>query len=177
MTITCDNRPLDWSAKITKVDGVDSQKLLEGAVFGLYSPVEADRISAENLPERYEDLDISETITFGAETWYLMGVQTSDEQGEITWEDLIRPRYYLLEVKAPDGYKLNDPAGLLLTRADAEQGICIKEVENFVGVLLPETGGAGTFPYAIGGLLFMLTAAGGLMYRTKKSKERERELR
>ncbi len=171
VTIFCENKWLDWSAKIIKKDGVDKEKLLKGAVFGLYSQDSSDQI--DEIPEKYQELEVSERITVGGESWYLTRLQESDDSGEITWDKLTRTRYYLLEVKAPDGYELDESSGKVITRDEAEQGICTVEVDNFAGVELPETGGPGTIPYTAGGLLLLLAGAGSLMYKNKNSREKE----
>ena len=85
--------------------------------------------------------------------------------------------YYLVETKAPDGYKLLeheieiswDQNGDLTVSygniASQDSPVKIENgqivVTNTAGFELPETGGAGTTMNTIGGLLLMTAAAGG----------------
>ncbi len=158
--ITCENTALRWSIDLTKEN--TSHDVLNGAVFALYSPNLSDQLSA--VPEGYADLNISLTVDYNGKTWYLKAVNTTLDDGKLTWSDLLEEQYYLLEVKAPDGYNLNSPAGQILKQENEAQGVHSVTVINRSGYSLPETGGIGTHPYTAGGLLLLLGAVAFLLY-------------
>lgn len=151
------------------MDGSNTQTKLPGAVFALYSPDAEDQL--KEIPEEYSELGIQKGITVDDTTWYLYDVQTTDENGAAQWAKLSRESYYLLEVKAPDGYNLPKNPGQLLHRDDAVQGICIVTVRNTSGYALPKTGGVGTLLYTIGGTLLL---AGSLLLGYVLRRKRER---
>lgn len=168
-TITCENVFLKWAISLTKVDEKDTSVHLAGAVFALYSSEQKDALPEEEYqllttkPER--------ELTLDGKTWYLQSVKTTDEEGTIQWEGLNRSQYYLLEVKAPDGYQLNDPAGQYLSRDHAAGGSYTLMVSNTSGYILPETGGSGTLWYITGGIFLLLLAC--LLYKCKKQRKGE----
>lgn len=169
VTLTCHNLNTRWNLTLLKVDGDEydagETSPLSGAVFALYSPEKSDRKTVEviakekNHPE-YNEMGISD-IAFpddaSREGW-LTDIVTLDETGSCTWENLARDRYYLLEVKAPDGYNLPDNPGQIVYRSSAEGGVLEVEIPNYRGVILPETGGSGTTPYIAAGATLISAA-------------------
>lgn len=153
--VTCENYAQRWSIELLKQSTAGNP--LAGAVFGLYSPNAADALAA--VPEEYASLNIALTLDHGGTTWYLASVERTPAGGELTWADLLRDQYYLLEVKAPDGYNLNNPAGQVLKRDKETQGTYSLTVVNRSGYSLPETGGPGAYLYALSGLALLLGAA------------------
>lgn len=101
-----------------------------------------------------------------------MSVVTLDESGTYTWPNLDEDRYYLLEVKAPDGYNLPDNPGQIVYRSSAEGGVLEVEVPNYRGATLPKTGGSGTAPYIAAGATLM--AAAYVIHRTRRRREEGR---
>lgn len=108
-----------------------------------------------------------------------------------TFELLYGDDYKLTETKAPDGYVILDSDvyfkvganGVQLVDSDgnakdydnvsiSDDGLTVK-VTNTPGKALPNTGGSGTLPYTLGGLLLMCAAA--LMYGFRM-RRRERRL-
>ena len=166
--LVCRNVFLQWELRLTKVDSADAQKKLPGAVFALYSPNADDVIAA---PDEYAGLDIQTELTVGDAVWYLFAVRTTGEDGGADWDKLTRERYYLLELKAPDSYNLPKEPGLLLTRDGALQGVYALTVPNTPGYALPETGGAGTTLFTMGGTLLL---AGSLLSGYVLRRKRER---
>ncbi len=158
--ITCENTSLRWNIALTKEN--TSHEPLGGAVFALYSPDASDQLPA--VPDGYESLSIALSLEYNDRTWYLASVQTSAEDGKLHWDDLLREQYYLLEVKAPDGYNTNSPAGQILKRENAEQGHYSLTVVNRLGYSMPESGGPGTHLYTVGGTLLLLSAGALLLY-------------
>ena len=166
--LICRNEQWQWKVELTKVDLTDSNKPLSGAVFALYSPDAADRIE---IPAEYADLNIQTQIVTDDTVWYLCSVQTTGGDGTLSWEKLGQEKYYLLEVKSPDGYNLPKEPGQVLSRDNAMQGICSVTVQNTPGYALPKTGGAGTLLFTIGGTLLL---AGSLLFGYVLRRKRER---
>ena len=166
--VTCENTNLLWSIDLTKEN--TSHEPLSGAVFALYSPDESDKLTA--VPTEYAGLNVALTVEHNNKTWYLTSVQTTPEDGKLNWPNLLREEYYLLEVKAPNGYNLNSPAGQILKPENKTQGVYSVTVVNRSGYSLPETGGTGTHLYALGGFLLLLSAGALFLYqRIRRRKE------
>ncbi len=165
-TITCENTALRWSINITKEN--ISHESLRGAIFALYSPNAEEQLT--EIPIGYSSLNIGMTTEYKDKTWYLTAVQTTPDDGKLSWENLLADRYYLLEIKAPDGYYLNSPAGQILKQEKETQGSYSVTILNYAGYSLPKTGGTGILPYAISGLLL----AGGFLCGSMLWRKRER---
>ncbi|TVT27052.1 VWA domain-containing protein [Salinicoccus cyprini] len=82
-----------------------------------------------------------------------IGTATTDENGELTFSDLRYGDYLLVMTKAPEGHKL-DAQPTKVTLGDEETDEVVK-VSNDQQVL-PQTGGIGTVPFFIIGLLLIL---------------------
>ena len=162
--VTCENTNRRWCIDLTKEN--TAHEPLGGAVFALYGPDASDQLSA--VPDEYADIQIASTVEHNGRTWYLTSVRTTDADGKLSWSDLLRDRYYLLEVKAPDGYNRSSPAGQILKQEDETQGVYPVTVVNRSGYSMPETGGAGTHLYTLGGSLLLLGAAALLLYYHSK---------
>lgn len=170
-----------WEAlitlNVTKVDSADTDSILSGAEFALY-------YTAEDT-DHYWSYDgwttLDENETAGA-----YALPTGDN-GTLTFTDLEKGQtYYLLETKAPDGYNLLEEIVIVTVKDDgvitasygsnggnnmvSASGNTIT-VKNSSGVALPNTGGTGTLPNTIGGLLLM---AGAVMYGYMLRRKRER---
>jgi LPXTG-motif cell wall-anchored protein len=109
------------------------------------------------------------------------GVRRTDDQGELTFEDLPDGHYRLQETGVPDGYVLTsdpyiyftitdgalswtDSSGKPITDGQEHNKVTCDMAEktftvgNEPGVSLPATGGHGTLPYTIVGTLLILCA-------------------
>ena len=169
--ITCYNTSQVWSISLTKVN--TSEEPLSGAVFALYSPVEKDGIL--EIPKEYQELSIEQTLQRDNKTWYLKAVDTTDEEGKLTFSELLREKYYLLEVKPPVGYELSDLSGQLLEQKYEVQGVYEVTVVNRREIDLPKTGGIGIdMLYTVGAMLliqcaviFLLTGRNGRAAKKK----------
>ena len=162
--VTCENTNRRWCIDLTKEN--TAHEPLGGAVFALYGPDASEQLSA--VPDEYADIQIALTVEHNGRTWYLTSVRTTAADGKLSWSDLLRDRYYLLEVKAPDGYNRSSPAGQILKQEDETQGVYPVTVVNRSGYSMPETGGAGTHLYTLGGSLLLLGAGALLLYYHSK---------
>ncbi|CUB40952.1 SpaH/EbpB family LPXTG-anchored major pilin [Bacillus cereus] len=131
------------SIALTKVDGEDSTKTLQGAEFEL------------------RDKDGKVVVVEGKE---VKGV--SDANGVIQWNNIPYGEYQVVETKAPTYTKedgttgsyqlLKDPIDLTV---DADhQTIKLNVENNKSGWVLPTTGGMGTVLFTVVGLLLMAAA-------------------
>ncbi len=158
LELSCVNRWKLWDLKLIKTDA-ETDGALEGAVFALYSREDTGFIQD----------GAAEAISIENETWYLHSVRTTGADGTAVWEDLDQDDYYLLEVRAPDGYMLSmSPQHILRPQDSQMQTIALT---NSSGVLLPETGGAGATLYTFSGWAMMIVAC-ALMYNTKRKKRK-----
>lgn len=130
------------------------------------------------------------TIT-GPESY--SAIVTTDSTGKIELKGLVSGIYTITETKAPNGYILNSTPitftitpGAKLTTANAEgqyyvptysltatgnnatNANSVITVTNVPGVDLPQTGGAGTWMFTIGGLVLMAGAVVVFMATRKK---------
>lgn len=151
-TITCSNIRDVWEILVSKTCET-TEKPLSGAVFGIYSTKESDKISDENFEALTANLRTKPEKK--VESWYLMDIQTTNADGTIRWNGLTEESYYVQELQAPDGYSF-EQEGKVLTRGNGNS-VTI-EVTNKPGYKLPETGGPGTKLLTTAGLLLMMTA-------------------
>lgn len=188
---TPDQTVYDWTFKVdmTKVDGNDKTKTLEGAVFvlseksGLDLGPGKDGTPTENLDKLIKLVDnhngtytVANTTTTTA-TIYTM---TTPTDGKISIKGLDDEKeYYLYETKAPGGYNVltapvkikitNNTYNLIGNQIVNQPNVEVNgrnaysgvgfEVENNVGTTLPGTGGIGTTIFYVIGGGLMVAAA------------------
>ncbi len=167
---------LTLSMTLTKVDADDNDVLLEGAVFEIYRHVEDD-----------EDI-LVDTLTTGEDGTFTFA--SNDDKGYWMDRDVL---YYVKEIQAPDGYIPDgtlygfvflrngyegtypdglDPQNVILGEPDGDQIHIEITVENTAGgPVLPSTGGSGTLPFHMAGLL-MSASALYLLFITWQRKKR-----
>ncbi|MCD8341880.1 MAG: leucine-rich repeat protein [Clostridiales bacterium] len=158
ITLTCVNKEQTWTLTLYKVDAANITKTLSGAVFALYGKT--------NTNSTYSGVDSELTIGEGENevTWYLYGVQTTGDNGTATWSGLAKGvEYYLVEVKAPDGYNLTDTAQIVAQTSN-ETAVTVT-VENTAGYELPSAGGDGIWLYILTGTVLCCGAAVVLLRR------------
>ncbi len=108
----------------------------------------------------------------------------SDPEGLITFAEIPSGhKYTLVETKVPDGYSANGETYsvtvaydvLTVTAKDRNGNVAewTGEVINNTSYELPNTGGAGTYLYTVGGLLLMMAAAVLLHIQTTKRRNEE----
>lgn len=159
-----------FNVELIKVDSSNQNKTLSGAEFKLYK----------------ED---GETIATNADG-EAIGVLKTDNAGKVTIGKLIEGTYILRETKAPDGYNLGDDITIVVTenkviftqQGNQKDGTASGDgftytltITNSAGQELPMTGGSGTLPYTLGGLLLICAAA--LMYGFRMRRIRGRRVR
>ena len=198
---TPDQTVYDWTFKVdmTKVDGNDKTKTLEGAVFvlseksGLDLEPGKDGTPAKNLDKLIKLVDNNNgTYTVANTTTTTTYTMTTPTGGKISIKGLDdKKEYYLYETKAPGGYNAltapveikiidntYDVAGnhishqpnVVVNGSNACSGVGF-EVANNVGTTLPGTGGIGTtIFYVIGGGL--MVAAAILLITQKRMENR-----
>ena len=166
--LTCVNYPDIWSIVVRKTDSTHELNLA-GAVFALYSPVEADLMSEQDYMALTVQPD--RTQTYEDETYYLTSVEETMSSGRLGWERLSRDKYLFLEVKAPDGYQIgSDNAPQLVEWNGENEATMSYEVVNTVSYDLPETGGIGTTPLYLTGGFIMVCAAVLYEYERQRKK-------
>ncbi len=169
LVLSCTNVRSGWSLQLFK-RSLETDAPLAEAVFALYSPDEQDSLedeAYEELTKQY-GLKPEKTVQREETTWYLKDVESSGAgEGVIEWRDLTKDRYYLLELRAPEGYKLNEQPGQIIEAPEGGTGELPITVHNS-GYELPETGGPGTAGYTLGGAALAAGALTALAYRKRK---------
>jgi hypothetical protein len=129
------NQRISWTLSVTKRSAEDGSPLA-GATFALYTNDETQAITTEETYEGIavrieapsktdadsENTGGTETVDEGQggsdaagdetetqtenRTWYLMAVDTTDQNGRVRWNGLTASEEYLMEVVAPEGYLL-----------------------------------------------------------------------
>ena len=165
---------------VIKVDKSDNEQKLSGAVFvvkntdGKY--YQAKDIDGNLLTE------VSTTENVDLVTWVENEEEASKlvtgDLGTITFKGVENGTYYLVEIKAPDGYnKLTGPVEVKVGYNEEETNLLeyaeshTETVENSTGKELPQTGGIGTKIFIILGSLLAMCSAVALIVNKRMSKE------
>lgn len=166
VAITAVNTRDSWSFTLEKVDEDAPDTHLADAWFALYSKDDRDIMT----DEAYAALTCKaeRTITDGDTTWYLtqVGVTRADT-GYLTFTGLTRDEYRCKEIKAPNGYAPDETLHTI-TREDNAKKIC--KITNRRAYRLPNTGGCGTTPFTVAGLL-LIAAASCLLFKKYRRKQ------
>ncbi len=176
-TIYAGNQFAPWTINLTKTNGdTEGAQTLPGAVFGLYSLLADDGLKA--LPEGFTDTDFALSVTYNGQTWYLVEIKTTGDNGVLEFTDLVRESYLLRELQAPPGHFLPDDTGRnqVVSRDEISNPekprTLYVTITNTPGTELPSTGGFGTRPYIIVGAALMISAVVlMLVYEISKRKE------
>lgn len=94
----------------------------------------------------------------------------TDENGEITIEELKYGKYYILEKEAPEGYQLNEEKMYFEILEDGEI-VKATMVDEKVVIEVPNTG-TNTIIYVLGSATLLLLVGGGLVIYAKKKKRK-----
>jgi len=140
-----------YAVYILKVDVVDTDTVLAGAIFHLYCP--EDIVNGLPVSGAVPVAILGPTCNEGIA--YVYGIPAG------TW--------YLYEVQAPDGYRRITRALQIVVGNDVEGDYTFEIiVPNERGFDLPMTGGAGTIMFTIGGLVLIGGAVALLIFTPKK---------
>lgn len=182
VTITGTNIRSKWEINLFKADGDNCDeggactKGLAGAVFGLYSPDQSQQIKPEKLQEAgLGDLaDSAKTVQQGENTYYLSRVVKTAADGKAQFKDLNKQEYFVKELKTPDKYTATWEGQLFQKPASEAAGEQPGSADNPVMVKnykpyeLPKSGGIGTLPFTLFGLMICGGAVyGWLRYRRR----------
>lgn len=185
-----------YQLDVTKVDGIDTNKALAGAVFRLYrNDTDAHGVTIKRYAEVTDGKLTGSTTTPPAITEPLSNTDktllTSDASGKFSIAGLDAGIYYLEEIKAPDGYnKMADPVRVTITpefssnvlnalkydvdgvpgTGNITSGIVSVQVKNNAGATLPSTGGMGTTLFYVVGVALMLGAAVVIVAKKRQTK-------
>lgn len=169
------DRPVVYTggAKVLKVDALEPDVTLSGAVFEVYRLATADEVTAGEglrvLPgfdAPMVKVSFFDNITLTGEK---VTTATSDENGIVTIYGLAYGTYYLWETDAPDGYNLPAEAVPLIIDETSHLADGTVTVGNVRGAMLPGTGGSGTELYMTAGSL--LIGASAILLFLKKRRE------
>lgn len=194
-TIIAVNEP-SGDLRIIKIDAEHPEVTLEGAVFNLYKlPEGEDEEDLIDPDTGVVDPEQLEVVTVSGETDLVSGADGSI----LIPGGLQFGTYFLFEITAPDGYVtakypvkitvLEDGqvvyiqkdynAGQLQTAQPVESGgttTLTVYVANGTGVMLPHTGGVGTWMYTTGGIMLVCIAVLTLCINLKRRRcERRNE--
>ena len=128
-TLNLENKVTTYGLQITNKDANSSSTLLSNSLFGIYTD---EACSDENL----------------------VGTLTTDSNGIVKFKGIINETYYIKQIKAATGYKLNtNPVKITVDTAslNIDNYFPLEATSEKAG-LLPSTGGLGTVFYTLIGL-------------------------
>ncbi len=153
-------------------DGQDVEETLNGAEFQLYTQSKTD---SSRQPISFVQTTTPE-VTYTVATTEQIKTVSTITAGQVKIVGLAAGKYYLEEIKAPEGYNkllndveitIDDTGKVTIKGNDAVTSNQVK-IENKQGTELPSTGGIGTtIFYVVGGLL--MTAAVVLLITKKRA--------
>ena len=128
--LSLENKVTTYGLEITNKAADDSSTLLSNSSFGIYTD---EACSDENL----------------------VGTLTTDNNGIAKFKGIINDTYYIKQIKATSGYKLNtNPVKVTVDTASLNSDNYFPlEVTSEKAGLLPSTGGLGTIFYTLVGLV------------------------
>ena len=97
---------------------------------------------------------------------------TTDENGNLTFDDLESGKYQIVETKAPAGYSLSDEEVIVEVGTSGTYEVTVT-IENEALYALPSSGGIGIYWYMIAGM-FLMMAATVITYKNRREEVLER---
>ena len=170
--------------KIEYLDGADWKALIGGAVIN--EKIKTAEITLLKVNEKGSALSGAAFQLRNAKGENIGAAQKTGADGKITFTGLTPGDYQLVETAAPAGYykmtatiefTVNEDGTVNMTNTNDSWSLAgaTFTVTNHAGSELPETGGSGTIPYTIGGLLLMAASLlCGLNPRRKRERRCER---
>lgn len=151
LTINAVNEQGYWSIKVQKGDIETDYLWLPGAVFGIYSPEPTDKLkNTESFRESVVGQD--------GVTYYLARIARTDENGVLTFEQLLQDNYVIRELAPPAGYKVNEEL-YPVSREDKDVNrVAEVIVLDEPGETMPYSGGAGPEKLEAIGAAALITA-------------------
>ncbi|MDO4594771.1 MAG: SpaH/EbpB family LPXTG-anchored major pilin [Tissierellia bacterium] len=139
-------------ARFEKVDGTNKEMKLEGAKFVV------KKTDGEKTLYLKEDNTWKEDVA-DAKADSELKILTSGENGEFEVKGLAYGDYQLEEIKAPEGYQLNENTNAIDFNIQKQtyEGK-LYAIENNKGGEIPNTGGIGTVIFTVVGVVLMGTA-------------------
>ena len=147
--------------EILKQDAEDKSIHLAGAVFEIYKAATDADTNSKIIWCNGKRLAVV-PVTVGGSALVL----TTGEDGRAVSPNLDCGTYFVLETKAPDGYKLPEEAVSVTVVSNALTSHVVLEVANERGAIMPETGGIGTTIFLVVGGILAVGAA--ILLVTKK---------
>ena len=144
-TLSLENKVTTYGLQITNTEVNNSSTLLSNAVFGIYTDEECSDAN-------------------------LVGTLTTDSNGIAKFNGIIDEVYYIKQIKAATGYKLNtNPAKITVDTASLNSDNYFPlDISSAKTGLLPSTGGLGTIFYTLVGLLVIGIGSYAVIKYSKK---------
>ena len=142
---------LEGQFEIIKHDAKNEEKFLAGAQFEVYQPAVAGDETAKIIVVNGVKCAVTNVLDENGNNLIL----TTDENGYASSGTLPCGTYFLLEIKAPNGYNLlTDAVDVFIASSVMDAEPAPYYIANMSGTDLPSTGGIGTtIFYIVGGIM------------------------
>ncbi len=161
-------------ALLEKVSANDNSIKLAGAEFQVYRPASEAEVADDTITKVLLDgiaapMIPVEFFANPALSGQKVTTAVSGEDGAVYVYGLAYGTYYLVETKSPAGYNLlNEPVQITITAESHFENHAIV-IENVGGTVMPETGGFGTEPFFLSGLLLVLVSGAAFLLKKRQT--------
>lgn len=156
---------VNGSFTIIKHAAADEEKLLSGAEFQVFRAAAADDKDMQFVECGGIEYAVSPVMVNGEKL-----ILTTDENGSAVSPKLNCGTYFLLETKAPKGYRIPGEAVIVTVKSDLVSAAEEVRIANTAGNILPETGGTGKKLMIIIGSILSIGAAVFLVTKKRMSR-------